>query len=220
VSALDPGAGASKPTGGGTPTGLTPQEADAVRDAVAEAVLGTPTGLRPALETDPDAYLRLVSASRTAAEETSRLLRESINGARAAGHSWDTLGRLLGVSRQAAQQRFSATSQPPTGSIDDADDGPARKVLSPVTAFDEMAVLAVEGRRGWHSVDYGTLFHLVEHSDRQWEHRRLPWTPGHTARRRLEAEGWMLIRDTTFPWGYYKRPSSAATENPSGPPAS
>jgi hypothetical protein len=190
---------------------LTESEAAAVREAVAEAVLGTPAGLRADLEDDPTAYLRLVSASRTAAEETSRLLRDSINGARAAGHSWDTLGGLLGVSRQAAQQRFSSATQP-APAADGSRDQPVRKVLSPLTAFDEMAALAIEGRRGWQVVDYGTLFHVVEHSGRQWEHRRLPWTPGSAARRRLEADGWMLIRDTTFPWGYYKRPGDAPAE--------
>lgn len=182
---------------------LTAEEATAVRDAVAEAVLGTPAGLRADLEVDPDAYLRLVGASRTAAEETSRLLRDSINGARAAGHSWDTLGRLLGVSRQAAQQRFSSTTQ----AARPAETGhPNRKVLSPVTALDEMALLADEGRRGWHVVDYGTLFHVLESSAQQWEHRRLLWTPGSSARRHLEADGWTLVRETTFPWGYYTRP--------------
>ncbi|PXA70828.1 hypothetical protein [Cryobacterium arcticum] len=186
------------------PSSLTADEAAAVRDAVAEAVLGTPAGLRAALESEPDAYLRLVGASRTAAEETSRLLRESINGARAAGHSWDTLGRLLGVSRQAAQQRFSAPSQPASVRPGDAEH-PHRKVISPVTAFDEMAVLATEGLRGWHLVDFGTLFHVLEESEQQWEYRRMPWTPGSSARRRLEAEGWQLVRETTFPWGYYTR---------------
>ena len=212
MNSREPGSPHHDSTSDGAASGLTPKEASAVRDAVAEAVLGTPTGLRAALENNPEAYLRLVSASRTAAEETSRLLRESINGARAAGHSWDTLGRVLGVSRQAAQQRFSAAIQPRAALADETNTGPLRKVLSPVTAFDEMAVLAIEGRHGWHSVDYGTLFHVVEHSARQWEHRRLPWTPGGAARRRLEAEGWMLIRETTFPWGYYKRQSRAAAE--------
>jgi len=195
---------------GHTPTALTTEEATAVRDAVAEAVLGTPAGLRADLEGDPDAYLRLVSASRTAAEETSRLLRDSIQGARAAGHSWDTIGRLLGVSRQAAQQRFSSPAHgTPTG----AEPGhPPRKVISPVTAFDEMAVLAEEGRRGWHVVGYGALSHVLEASDRQWEHRRLLWTPGNAARRHLEADGWSLVQDTTFPWGYYTRALDAAAD--------
>ena len=190
----------------GHPTdALTAEEAAAVRDAIAEAVLGTPADLRADLEGDPDAYLRLVSASRTAAEETSRVLRDSINGARAAGHSWDALGRVLGVSRQAAQQRFSSTTQP--APVRSGESGhPTRKVLSPVTAFDEMPLLAIEGRRGWHVVDYGTLYHVLESSDRQWEHRRLLWTPGSAARRHLEAEGWRLVRETAFPWGYYTRP--------------
>jgi hypothetical protein len=185
------------------PNALTTEEATLVRDAVAEAVLGTPTGLRADLEGNPDAYLRLVSASRTAAEETSRLLRDSIQGARAAGHSWDTLGRLLGVSRQAAQQRFSASG--PVAAAGAESGHPPRKVISPVTAFDEMAVLADEGRRGWHVVSYGALSHVLEASDRQWEHRRLLWTPGNAARRHLEADGWRLVQDTTFPWGYYTR---------------
>jgi hypothetical protein len=192
------------------PDALTPDEAAAVREAVAEAVLGTPAELRADLETDPAAYLRLVSASRTAAEETSRLLRESINGARAAGHSWDAIGGLLGVSRQAAQQRFSSATQPfePVDGRDPA----VRKVLSPVTAFDEMAILAIEGAHGWHIVDYGTMYHVVEHSDQRWEHRRLLWSPGGGARRHLEADGWQLIRETTFPWGYYKRPTGRPAE--------
>jgi len=190
---------------------LSESEAAAVRDAVAEAVLGTPAGLRADLESDPDAYLRLVSASRTAAEETSRLLRDSINGARAAGHSWDALGRLLGVSRQAAQQRFSSATQP-AAARSAGSAHPRRKVLSPVTAFDEMALLAAEGRRGWHLVDYGTMSHLLESSDRQWEHRRLLWTPGATARRHLEADGWSLVQEATFPWGYYARPLDLPAE--------
>ncbi|WP_432510105.1 hypothetical protein [Kineococcus sp. SYSU DK001] len=183
-------------------TALTEDEVRALREAVAEAVLSTPTGLRDTLGDDPDAALRLVAATRVAAEETSRLLREAVAGARSAGHRWDTLGTLLGVSKQAAQQRFGTPTRP------DPAPGDAgtreREVLSPITSLEEMAVLAERGRRGWHVVDYGTLFHVVEASDTQWEHHRQPWTPG--ARRRLEAEGWTLVKTMTFPWGYYKRP--------------
>ncbi|MGI4895861.1 MAG: hypothetical protein ACRYF3_12185 [Janthinobacterium lividum] len=153
---------------------------------------------------DPAVTLQLVTASKAAAEETTRLLRASIDGARSAGHRWDTIGSLLGVSKQAAQQRFGT---PTSKSADDGGigtDGRPRRILTPLTAFDEMAVLAHEGRRGWHVVDYGTLYHLVEASDHQWEHLRQPWNP--TARRRLEREGWTLIKTAMFPWGYYKRP--------------
>ncbi|MCU1404596.1 MAG: hypothetical protein JWQ43_899 [Glaciihabitans sp.] len=203
--------------------GLTVEDETAIREAVAEAVIGIPEGLRGGLESNPADYLRLVSASRTAAETSSRLLRESIGGARAAGHSWDTLGKLLGVSRQAAQQRFGPApvpsdaqyNKPPydrsthdlaqhDGSELDLAQTAPRRVISPLTAFDEMAVLADEGRRGWHSVDYGTLYHLVEKSDWQWEHRRVIWSPI-TNYQRLEADGWMLVGVATFPWAYWSR---------------
>ena len=186
---------------------LTPDEESGVRERVTEAVLGTPVGLRDALEHDAEAYLRLVASSRTAAEETSRLLRESVAGARSAGHSWETLGRLLGVSRQAAQQRFG----PPGPDLPaPGDDGaPARRVLTPLTAFDEMHVLEVEGRKGWHVVGYGAFFHLVEASDQPWEHRRVPWVVGGRASR-LEADGWQQVPGPSFPWSYWKRPRPGA----------
>jgi hypothetical protein len=194
---------------------LTDTEISAIRREISEAVIGTPQGLRDGLATDPNEFLRLVASSRTAAERTSTLLRDSIDSARAAGHSWDTLGRVLGVSRQAAQQRFGSQGAPPAASTfapglgDVADHraasaSPSRRVISPLTSFDEMAVLADEGRRGWHSIAYGTLYHLVEHSEWQWEHRRVVWSPI-SAVRRLEAEGWQLIGRMTFPWAYYAR---------------
>jgi len=185
---------------------LTDDEATAIREAVAEAVLGAPAGLRGTLEDDPQAYLRLVSSTRTAADEATRLLQAAVHSARGAGHSWDTVGRLLGVSRQAAQQRFG--TPPPSATMQDQIAGaagePIRKTLSPLTAFDEMAVLKREGRRGWHVVDYGMLYHLVEASPWQWQHCRVVWSVGER-RRRLQDEGWQLCGTHTFPWAYYKR---------------
>jgi hypothetical protein len=50
---------------------LSDTEIDAIRREVAEAVIGTPEGLRDGLATDPNEFLRLVASSRTAAEQTS-----------------------------------------------------------------------------------------------------------------------------------------------------
>jgi hypothetical protein len=183
-----------------TPGTLDGEQSAALREAITHAVLTTPADLRDRLEHDPAASLVLVDSARVAAEETSRLLREAVTSARSAGHSWDTIGRLIGVSRQAAQQRFgTAAPGRPVG----PSDAPERKVLSPLTAFNEMAVLEREGRDGWHVVDYGPLFHVVESSDGVWQHRRAGWAPGVV--RRMSADGWTLVRDVTFPWGYYKR---------------
>jgi len=181
---------------------LTDEETTRIRDGIADAVLSGPAGLRDELEHDRDSYLRLVAASRAGAEETSRLLRESIAGARRASHSWDAIGRVLGVSRQAAQQRFGAAAGAPgAASISET---PDRRVLSPLTAFDEMEVLEREGRLGWHVVDFGPFFHVVERSDHPWEHRRVPFAIG-ARLRRLEAEGWIAV-GAWFPWRYLKRP--------------
>ncbi|MGW2600706.1 hypothetical protein [Streptomyces klenkii] len=177
---------------------LSPEEEARIREAVASAVLGTPEGLAESLEHDPESYLRLVSATRTGAEETSRMLRKAVQGARAAGHSWDTIGRLLGVSRQAAQQRFAAKDTAvPKGS-------PERRVLTMLTAFNEMAALAEAGLERWELVDFGPLYHAVEASDRQWEYRRVPFAVAGRGRR-MEADGWTEV-GTYFPWSYYKRP--------------
>ncbi|GAB2889293.1 hypothetical protein [Streptomyces mayteni] len=182
--------------------GLTEAEETALREAVAEAVLAARARSRAGLGSDPAAHLVMVAASRVAAEETSRLLRQSINGARAAGHSWEVVGRLLGISRQAAQQRFATPTAGPAAAAD-----AHRRTLTPLNAFNEMEALADSGRRGWHVVDYGHLHHLVESSPTQWEHQRL-WWPTRRRRRRMAEQGWELIVPTDFdsPWAYYKRP--------------
>ncbi|MGG8409517.1 hypothetical protein ACM614_24430 [Streptomyces sp. 12297] len=198
---------------------LSPQEIAAIREEIAGAVLGAPEGLAESLERDPESFLRLVAAARVGAEESSRLLREAIQGARAAGHSWDSVGGVLGVSRQAAQQRFAVkTPAAKAGSVEggpdraEAPDGaPARRVIKPVTAFNEMAELDAAGRGGWHLVDYGPLFLVVEASDRIWEHRRVFGGQ----RRRMKAEGWTQVGAGSFPWRYYKRPTDrSAGERP------
>jgi hypothetical protein len=188
----------------GSRGGLPDERANAVREAVAEAVLTASDRGREGLGSDPDAHLLMVAASSVAAEEAGRLLRQSITGARTAGHSWETLGRLLGISRQAAQQRFGGPAAGRGGSA--TDDAPARRVLQPLNAFNEMEALAREARRGWHAIDYGFLFHLVEASPHKWEHRRL-WWPSRRRRRVLEEQGWELIVPSDFdsPWAYYKR---------------
>ncbi|MFG2988242.1 hypothetical protein ACGFZK_02845 [Streptomyces sp. NPDC048257] len=182
---------------------LGPLEAARIREGIAAAVIGAPDGLAAALERDADGYLRLVDASRVGAEEASRLLREAVQGARAAGHSWETVGRVLGVSRQAAQQRFAGTPAPgtPTGGEPGS---PERRILSPVTAFNEMAALEEAGRDGWHLVGYGPLFLEVETSEHPWEHCRVTLSSG-GRHRRMEAEGWIPVGAGWFPWRYYKR---------------
>jgi hypothetical protein len=55
-------------------------------------------------ETEPLAGLREACRVATALD---KLARESVQRARAAGHSWTEIGHALGVTKQAALERYS-----------------------------------------------------------------------------------------------------------------
>ncbi len=54
-------------------------------------------------EQDP---LRRLDAARRAREATARLERDQVKAARRAGATWTEIGRLYGLTKQGAQQRF------------------------------------------------------------------------------------------------------------------
>lgn len=183
-------------------------------EVVAEAVSGALAEVLPDLEqrmaADPEALLDLVSVAAKAERHTAELLRSAVNAARAGGHSWEAIGARLGISRQAAQQRFGR-EQGDTGEGIYAGAGPDLestneiRVISGLTAFNEMRVVERVGRYGWHSIGYGMLHHVVRKSDSQWEHVRLPASSETVAQ--LMAEGWQRIGTRWFPWVYLKRRS-------------
>lgn len=62
---------------------------------------------------DPDPIAAMVQLAR-ARTEVDRAIVESVPFARAAGASWTTIARALGISRQAAQQRFTSSVPAPS----------------------------------------------------------------------------------------------------------
>lgn len=58
---------------------------------------------------DPAALLALRPAQ-TAASDAAAVVADTVSAARHAGHSWSAIAAALGVSRQAAHQRFSPPS--------------------------------------------------------------------------------------------------------------
>jgi hypothetical protein len=182
---------------------LSEADAERVREGVADAIVGGPDGLRKTLGSDPAGFLGLVAAARVGAEEADRLLHRAVIGARQAGHSWQAIGTLLGTSRQAAQQRFSAPAEPGAST-------PDRRVVTGVTAFTEMAILDTEGTRGWHLVDFGPLYLVLERSPHRWVHKRVT-LPARAAQRRLEDDGFTAV-GAWFPFRYFKRPLDAPAE--------
>jgi hypothetical protein len=170
---------------------------------ISDAIHAASPSLQQRLAHDPGAYLELVALTQRASTETDALLRSSIAAARTAGHSWTAVGEALGISKQAAQQRFGAPA---------AIAAPGeQRVLSPLTSFTEMEVLERAGRLGWHSIGFGALYHLVEKSDVQWRHERVPAFG--SGRRELEAAGWQRVGSMWFPWAYYAVATELAAED-------
>ncbi|MBS9535357.1 hypothetical protein KIH27_17360 [Mycobacterium sp. M1] len=60
----------------------------------------------PSVKVRDGRYLRHVREAAVAADAATESLRRAVAEARANGESWGTIGMVLGVSRQAVQQRF------------------------------------------------------------------------------------------------------------------
>lgn len=181
-----------------------------LRDHLAAALDAAAPGIAPRLAADPAAHLDLIALVRDAQGATDQILRAAVVSARTAGCTWEAVGGVLGMSRQAAQQRYGATDQGSVDGIapDDAAPGARTMRLAPLSAFNEMQVLNHAGRYGWHSVSNGALFHVVERSDEQWEHwRSLGWAaPPPTS----GGGRWQKAGSAWFPWVYYARPLGIA----------
>ena len=141
----------------------------------------------------PEDHLAIVARAAVAELAGRELLRQSVSAARGSGHSWAAIGRVLGLSRQAAQQRFGTDKQ--------LDEGPEYRWLGPVTAFDEMPELELAGRRGWRTIGAGMLKHRMERTDTQWGHRRVVWRRPAGS---YEVDGW-VVAARAFPWLYLVR---------------
>lgn len=149
---------------------------------------------------DPADQLALVRRTADAEEAVRDLLRQAVGAARSQGHSWAAIGSALGMTRQAAQQRF--------GDRDETIDASAEeRWLGPVTALDEMSELEIAGRAGWRTVEAGMLRHRMVRTDRQWEHKRVLWS----GVRRHEGDGWQ-VGCHAFPWVYLVRETGEPVE--------
>ena len=144
-----------------------------------------------------DDHLALIAAAARADQEVQAILQRSVTAARAAGASWAVVGGALGMSRQAAQQRFGGA--PPQTA--DTQETPEERWLGPVTAFDELDELAAAGRAGWHTVEAAMFSHRMVRTPTQWEHRRVFWR---ISLANELAAGWQ-VGCRAFPWIYLVR---------------
>jgi hypothetical protein len=174
-----------------------PASTTTLRDHLAGAIEAADPTLADRLSHDAQAHLELVALARAARSETDVLLAAAVTSARGAGCTWEQVGAILGMTRQAAQQRYGRAQH----DTDPVDGTPEHRELRPLSAFNEMAVLSRAGRYGWHSVGYGPLFHRVVRDTRQWEHTR-------TVGRAPEGGGWQPVGSGWGWWTYWARPTT------------
>lgn len=148
----------------------------------------------------PDEFLRLIAVSGAAAEACAAMQRSSVNQARRLDVPWASIGEVLGISKQAAQQRFAASNG-------DALLPKGGRIINGATAFNEMSILEREGKAGYHLVGFGALVLFVEGSSQAWEHRRRTSLNIAKTRRSMAAEGWTYV-GSWFPFHYFKRTRS------------
>ncbi|KQN40355.1 hypothetical protein ASG37_00650 [Sphingomonas sp. Leaf407] len=145
---------------------------------------------------DKAGYGEAIVAAHIVADEARLTLHRWIDAARRADLSWSEIGEVLGISKQAAQQRFRALTTTDTSMAE------AEVVRTGATAFNEMRILADEGRQGHELTGVGVLTLTFRTSDRQWEYCRRVGSGSDTAR--LKDAGWEHVA-SYLPFHYYKR---------------
>lgn len=128
-------------------------------------------------------------------KEASALQFEAVTTARQGGASWAVIGAQLNISRQAAQQRFSAdTSEPQEGQT---------RIIGVVSRSQEVAALQLAGAQGWLPVASRHGEHVVRKTGSNWEVQRLSVLS--LRKPPASDEGWQEVT-SRFPDLFYARP--------------
>lgn len=172
-------------------------EQQSLRDRVGALMLEWAEGREPPFTGESrEGFEDAILAAHLIADEGRIVLHRWVEAARRSGLSWSEIGEALGISKQAAQQRFRTledrANEPPAG------DG-EMVVRYGATAFNEMSILREEGRQGHELMSVGPLQLTFRRTDRCWEYRRVIGSGT-----RLEREGWTHVA-SWLPFLYFKR---------------
>ncbi|MCX9146977.1 hypothetical protein [Erythrobacter sp. WG] len=148
-----------------------------------------------------DGYREAISAAHCIADEGRLILHRWVDAARRTGMSWAEIGAVLGISKQAAQQRFRPAADLEEFGVDEGE----IVVRSGATAFNEMTILREEGRKGNELIGVGPLVLRFRRTPQIWEYRR---DIGLASFVDLERQGWTLAA-SWLPFRYWKRPVAA-----------
>ena len=161
---------------------------------------GTPDTLDAATEAD---FAQLVEAAYVVNDEAAHSLKRWVDAGRRAGLSWADIGEILGVSRQAAQQRFGAEGGPTMAQPSSDDIGVL--VRTGVTAFNEVQVLKEEGEAGREVIGATWLTLYFRQTDHRCENIRVV-SPLPGVKEKYEKQGWKHAL-TWYPYRYFTRPA-------------
>lgn len=177
-------------------------EEQAIRNRTAALLLEWAAGRQPPFtgETD-ESFADAIVAAHAVADEARIGLQRWIDAARRAGLSWTEIGAALGISKQAAQQRFR-TAEPADETLGDGEE----VVRLGATAFNEIGMLRAEGQKGRELIRTGMLSLVFRPTAVKWEYSRRVGGAGLIAH--MEEQGWILA-STWLPFHYFKRPISA-----------
>lgn len=179
-----------------------------LRDRVADFILnwhtdGNPKALEGATSED---FSRLIVEAYIAADESNKSLKQWVQSGRRAGLSWADVGRLLGISRQAAQQRFSIEANATYSDEPNFDPQDATRIMrTGVTAFNEVEILKEEGSKGRKVVGATWLRLYFTQTDAPVENIRVVSLRGPSLIQEYENTGWTHAL-TWYPYRYFTRP--------------
>lgn len=175
-------------------------EQQQIRDKTAGLVVEWASSRQPPFTGEAaDGFVEAITVAHLVADEGRLGLHRWVDAARRTGLSWTEIGNALGISKQAAQQRFK-----PAEMDDDVpgEDGETR-VRFGATAFNEMSMLREEGRKGNELVDTGIFTLTFRPTDHPWEYRRLVGAASLKAE--MAKAGWTYV-SSWMPFHYFKRP--------------
>ncbi|WP_128773299.1 hypothetical protein [Actinomyces oricola] len=165
-------------------------------------VAASRAALPPESEPDADQLLAVVGALGEIAATALDLQAQAVRAAHEQGASWSRIGKDLGVSRQAVQQRF--------GSRPVASPGAGTRVLRGLSRVEEVAALNEAGRQGWKLAALAPGEYVLEPSSQSWEVTRA----SALSLRRMPSrrQGWEAVA-MRFPDCFYIRPRPEAAEH-------
>ena len=177
-------------------------EEKAIRSATAAVVLDWAERREPPVTGETAEGLReAIEVAHLVAEEGREGLARWVDAGRRAGLSWSEIGDTLGISKQAAQQRF----KPSDSEFDGSAYGKNANIVvrTGASAFHEMRILEEEGRQGRELIDMGVLKLVFRQTDTKWEYRRKIGQSRMIAA--MQEDGWQHA-SVWLPFHYFKRP--------------